>query len=461
MQPEHIEQEDTSLAPDRAPGVAGHRIVGVRGPMAAQRARALYLAAVSETGDYISAPIETAEAPSAQSVAELEVARRTPAADALAPKAEAAGGPAERGNRRKRLLIGAVAAVALAAAGWYGMHYLTVGRYLVSTDDAYVRADATTLAAKVAGYVAAIEVADNSFVHAGDAIARIDDGDYRLALDAARDKVATQQATVTRIGQQIPAQQAQVEQTQAQLISARAAETRAQSELVRQQALAARDFASRQTLEQASATRDQAVAAVQSAKAAIDAALANVDVLRAQQQEAARTLKEYQTAVARAERDLSFTTIRAPIDGVIGNRAIRVGDFVQTGTRLASLVPLDSVYIDANFKETQLARLKPGQPVAVSIDALPDHSITGTVESVSPASGSVFSLLPPDNATGNFTKIVQRLPVRIVLPSEVTAQRLLRPGMSVVVDVNTKPATVANGPASSFAAQAAGLETIR
>ncbi|HVZ53713.1 MAG TPA: HlyD family secretion protein [Pseudolabrys sp.] len=428
--------------------------------MAAQRARALYLAAVSETGDYVSAPLDTAEASPAQPVAEPEVARRTPAADAPRPLGAAAGGPAQSGKRRK-LLIGVLAAVLLAAAGWYGLHYFTVGRYLVSTDDAYVRADATTLAAKVAGYVASIEVADNSFVHAGDAIARIDDGDYRLALDAARDKVATQQATVTRIGQQIPAQQAQVEQAQAQLVSAQAASTRAESELARQQALAARDFASRQTLEQAQATRDQAAAAVESAKAAIDAAVANVDVLRAQQQEAARTLKEYQTAVAKAERDLSFTTIRAPIDGVIGNRAIHVGDFVQTGTRLASLVPLDDVYIDANFKETQLARLKPGQPVAVSVDALPDHSIAGTVASVSPASGSVFSLLPPDNATGNFTKIVQRLPVRIRLPAEVTAQRLLRPGMSVVVDVDTKPTALAKGPAPSFAAQAAGFETIR
>ena len=145
------------------------------------------------------------------------------------------------------------------------------------------------------------------------------------------------------------------------------------------------------------------------------------------------------TALAKAERDLSFTVIRAPIDGVIGNRAMQVGDYVQTGQRLASLVPLADVYIDANFKETQLARLKPGQPVSISVDALSSRDITGTVTSVSPASGSVFSLLPPDNATGNFTKIVQRLAVRIRLPAAVTDQRLLRPGMSVVVDVNTKP----------------------
>ena len=316
---------------------------------------------------------------------------------------------------RKRALIGAAVAV-LIGAGSYGYDYLTAGRFIVSTDDAYVRADATTLAAKVAGYVASIEVADNSLVHAGDVIARIDDGDYRLAVYAARDKVDTQQATVARIGEQIPAQQAAVAQARAQLVSAQAAQVRAQSEFERQQALAGKEFASQQTLEQARANRDQAAASVQSAKAAIDAALANVEVLRAQQQEASRTLQELRTAQAKAERDLSFAVIRAPIDGVVGNRSVQVGDYVQTGTRLATLVPLASVYVDANFKETQLSRLRPGQPVDVSVDALPDHDIKGTVESVSPASGSVFSLLPPDNATGNFTKIVQRLAVRIRLP---------------------------------------------
>jgi membrane fusion protein (multidrug efflux system) len=170
----------------------------------------------------------------------------------------------------------------------------------------------------------------------------------------------------------------------------------------------------------------------------VDAAQANVEVLKAQQQEAAHTVEELRTALAKAERDLSFTVIRAPVDGVIGNRAMQVGDYVQTGQRLASLVPLDEVYIDANFKETQLAHLVPGQSVAISVDALPDHAIQGTVTSLAPASGAVFSLLPPDNATGNFTKIVQRLPVRIKVPAEIAAEGRLRPGMSVVVSVSTK-----------------------
>jgi membrane fusion protein (multidrug efflux system) len=163
-----------------------------------------------------------------------------------------------------------------------------------------------------------------------------------------------------------------------------------------------------------------------------------VDVLQAPPRAPPPTLDELKTAQAKAERDLSFATIRAPIDGVIGNRAMQVGDFVQTGQRLASVVPLDEVYVDANMKETQLARVRPGQKVALTVDALPGRTIEGTVASVAPASGSVFSLLPPDNATGNFTKIVQRLPVRIRVPLGVTGERLLRPGMSVVVSVDTR-----------------------
>jgi membrane fusion protein (multidrug efflux system) len=377
--------------------------------------------------------------------------REAPQTGPVSRKAKIAAGV--RANRGR--IVKAAVAVVLIGAAWFGYDYATVGRYIVSTDDAYVRADATTLAAKVSGYVSEIGARDNTFVRAGEVIARIDAGDYRLAVDAARDKVATQKATVERIGRQVPAQQALVAQARAELASAAAGESRAQSELTRQQELAGKQFASRRTLEDTQAARDQAVAAVAKAKAAVEAAQANVDVLKAQQQEAGGTLQELQTAQARAERDLSFTEIRAPIDGVLGNRAMQVGEYVQPGQRLAALVPLTGVYVDANFKETQLARLRPGQPVNVKVDALPDHDIHGTVASVSPASGSVFSLLPPDNATGNFTKIVQRLAVRIRLPDDVTEKRLLRPGMSIVVDVNTKPTSLASASPLSFAAQAA------
>jgi membrane fusion protein, multidrug efflux system len=390
----------------------------------------------------------TAAGPASKPLAALEDRSREgwresdepPAAPVRLPAKIANGQARSRSSRTRKLaLLGVALLLAAGVGGNFGYRWWTVGRFIEATDDAYVSAHNTTLAAKVAGYVSNIAVDDNARVRAGDVIATIDDGDFRLAVDAARDKVATQQATVDRIGRQIVAQQASVAQAKAQLVSAQAGETRMRLELDRQQSLAQREFASRQTLEQAQSNRDQAVAGVQSAQAAVDAADANVDVLKAQQQEAAKTLQELRTALAKAERDLSFTVIRAPVDGVIGNRAVQTGDFVQTGQRLASLVPLDDVYVDANFKETQLAHLRPGQKVTITVDALPDQAIEGTVTSLAPASGAVFSLLPPDNATGNFTKIVQRLPVRVSVPLDVATLRVLRPGMSVVVSVNTKP----------------------
>lgn len=344
---------------------------------------------------------------------------------------------------RGRPLVRGLAALGLLAAigggAYYGHYWWTAGRYLVSTDDAYVGAKSATLSPKVSGYVSDIIVADNTRVASGDVIARIDDGDYQLAVQTARDQIAVQHATIERLGQQTAAQEAAVDQAKAQLASAKAGATRADLELKRQQDLAARQVSSQQLLEQAKAGYDQAVASVKASEAAIEAATANVGVLKSQQEEARRTLKQFETSLAKAERDLSFTLIRAPFDGVIGNRAVQVGDYVQPTQRLASLVPLDAVYIDANLKETQLAKVHPGQPVSISVDAFPDRKIEGRVASVAPASGSVFSLLPPDNATGNFTKIVQRLPVRILVPAAVAEQSLLRPGMSVVVSVNTKP----------------------
>jgi membrane fusion protein (multidrug efflux system) len=370
----------------------------------------------------VKAPEKVLEAPQAAPVAANDAAK------------------IKRGNL-KRMLLGAAAVLVLAAGGWTGGKYLISGRYMVSTDDAYVRAHNTTLASKIAGYVASIPVEDNAQVRAGDIIATIDDGDYRLAVDSARNKVTTQEATVDRYARQVVAQDSSIAQANAQFASAKAMAKKTQSEFERQQALASRDFASKQAFEQAEANRDQSVASVASAQAGIDSANATLDVIKAQQREAAGTLDELKTALAKAERDLSFTVIRAPVDGVVGNRGVQVGDYVQTGQRFASVVPLDRIYVDANFKETQLAKLKPGQSVMVSVDALPDHAIEGRVASLSPASGAVFSLLPPDNATGNFTKIVQRMPVRIEIPSDVATQRLMRPGMSVVVSVNTKPTT--------------------
>jgi membrane fusion protein, multidrug efflux system len=389
-----------------------------------------------------------------------EPAPDQPPAEALAPPpaepniaktgpAATAGHTQPQRRSRRKLAIGAVALIALGAAGWFGYEWWTVGRFTVSTDDAYVQAYNNTVAAKVAGYVASVPVTDNTRVRAGDVIATLDDGDYRLAVDSARAKVETQEATIARIKHQVIAQDAIVAQAKAQLVSAQAGARRMQLELERQNELVQHLNASRQAQEQAQANRDQGNAAVDSAQAAIDSAVATIEVLKSQEQEAAGSLNELKAALARAERDLGFTVIRAPIDGVIGNRAVQTGDYVQIGQRLASVVPLDDVYVTANFKETQIAHLKPGQPAAIAVDALPEHAIQGTVESFSPASGAVFSLLPPDNATGNFTKIVQRLPVRIRVPTGVAREGLLRPGMSVVVSINTKASAVADDGAAA------------
>ncbi|WP_230531170.1 HlyD family secretion protein [Microvirga roseola] len=345
--------------------------------------------------------------------------------------------PKKKGLGKKPVIL-AVVAAALGFPGYEGYNWWTDGRFMVSTEDAYVQADITILSAKVSGYVSSIAVANNQQVKAGDLIAQIDQGDYRLALQATKDKLATQQSAIERIGRQIEAARASAAQAEAQIAAARAEAERAESDYARQLQLSRSDFTSKAALETAKAARDRAEANVKSAQAALAAAQANVDVLAAQRKEGGRVAAELQTSVDKAERDLSFTEIRAPVEGVTGNKAIEVGSYVQPGARLAALVPLTSVRVDANFKETQLAALKIGQKVHIEVDAYPDADILGTVESVSPASGSVFSLLPPENATGNFTKIVQRVPVRIAVSPEVARQGILRPGLSVVVDVDTR-----------------------
>jgi membrane fusion protein (multidrug efflux system) len=379
-------------------------------------------------------------------LAEETVARRAetpadpaverPAAAPGAPATAAAAADAPKSGKRKLVLVGVGILLALAAAS-YGVHYVLVGRFLVSTDDAYVRANNTTLGARVSGHIAAIIPGDNVLVHSGDVIFRIDDGDYRIAVDAARTRIATQQATIDRIGRQVTALESAVEQAHAQVVSAEAALKRAGLDFDRQQALSTKGFASRATFEVSEAGRDQGVAALKSAQAAYDAARDNVEVTRAQQAEARAQLAELQTSLAKAERDLDFTSVRAPVDGTFSNRLVNTGDFIVMGQRLGNVVPLNDVFIDANFKETQLKRIRPGQPVTISVDAYGHRKFAGVVDSISPAAGSVFTLLPPDNATGNFTKIVQRLPVRVRVPKDVAKQNLLRAGMSVYATVDT------------------------
>ncbi len=381
--------------------------------------------------------VPSGEAERAPAGEPIPITLRKPAPDVTVPAAPAAEAPPPKGSRRK-LVFAAVLLAALAGAGYYGAGWWQVGRFMVSTDDAYVGADTSILAAKVAGHVVALDVETNQSVKAGDVIARIDDGDYQLALKAAEDKIATQQATIDRYGQQMAAARAEIDQAQAELTSENAELERAGRELARQTELMKDQFSSRATLEKAQADRDKAQAAVDAGKANVASAQANVAVLDAQRTEAVRTLDELNTARDQAQRDLDFTVVKAPFDGVVGNRAVQVGQLVQAGTRIAALVPMDQVYVDANFKETQLGRLHPGQEVDVAVDAYPDETFHGRVVSVAPASGSVFSLLPPENATGNFTKIVQRVPVRIELDAAARDKAELRPGMSVVATVDTR-----------------------
>src|SRR3954451_542332 len=378
--------------------------------------RAAIMAAVREQAARIirSEPEqESGAAPAEQvhSVSEETVARQ-PAGTPVGPTVEkpaaekpaaAVVSPAPKSGKRKLVMmtIGALAAI---AGVIYGVNYALVGRFYVSTDDAYVRANNTTLGARVSGHVAAILPGDNALVRAGDVIFRIDDGDYRIAVDAARSKIATQQATIDRIGRQVGALESAVAQASAQLASAQAALKRADLDFERQQALSAKGFASQATFEVSEASRDQGIAAMKAAQAAYDASRDNVEVTKAHQAEARAQLAELQTSLAKAERDLDFTSVRAPVDGTFSNRLVNTGDFVTMGQRLGNVVPLNEVFIDANFKETQLKRIRPGQRVMISVDAYGHRKFAGVVDSISPAAGSVFTLLPPDNATGNFTK---------------------------------------------------------
>jgi len=359
--------------------------------------------------------------------------------------------PAKRAGLR-RFVVPVLILAALGYGGKTAYDYFVEGRFLVSTDDAYVGALTSVIAAKATGHITAVPVVQNQIVHKGDLIVSIDDGDYQNAVDSARARVGTQDATIARFARQIDAQAAIIAQaaaqataTGAQVKSAEADVERAALEYDRSYKLAQTNFGSQQRLEQATADRDRTVAAlaasrasVASTAAALDGAKANLDVLKAQKLEASQQRGELVTALAMAERNLSFTRVFAAFDGTVGNVAAHVGELVQPGTRLMALVPLNDSYVDANFKETQLGDIKPGQKVDVAIDALDGKVVEGVVSSISPASGSEFSLLPPDNATGNFTKVVQRVAVRVTFSDEVLKEVPLRPGLSVVATVHTR-----------------------
>ncbi len=345
-------------------------------------------------------------------------------------------------RKRRRIFLPLILLAAVGGGGYEGYQWFVEGRFIVSTDDAYVKADMSMIAAKVSGYVSVVPVVENANVVKGQILATIDDGDYRNAVDAAKARMDTQGATILRIGKQIDAQGSAVDQARAMLQSAKADAVRSQAEFQRADTLMHSSYGTQQKLDDARADRDRNVAAIANAAAAVTAAQAAMDVYVAQKVEAQKVSGELQTMLDKANRDLSFTVIKAPFDGVVGNKAVQPGEYVQPGTRLLALVPMQSAYVEANFKETQISLLKPGQKVVIKPDAYGERGVVGTVESIAPASGAEFSLLPPENATGNFTKIVQRLPVRIAIPADVAREGILRPGLSVEVAVHTRDETL-------------------
>ncbi|MES0094153.1 HlyD family secretion protein [Mesorhizobium sp. M0030] len=360
-----------------------------------------------------------------------------PAAEVLAEV------PAKKKRSARSLMLPIIGLALLSAGAWYGYNYWTDGRFLISTDDAYVQADMSFVSPKISGYVDQVKVSENQQVKAGDPLLTIDDGDYRIAVAQAEAQIATLAKTLDRIDAQTKAAQASLQQAQAQKVADQAAADNAARAQQRAAQLVKTHVGTQAQLDDAQTALDQANAALVGADAQIAAAQANIGVFEAQRAESASTLASLRLNRDKAARDLSFTVLKAPYDGVVGNRSVEQGDLVSPGQRLAVVVPLDKLYIVANFKETQLAKLVPGEKVRVSVDATDGHDFEGTVSSLAPASGAVFSLLPPENATGNFTKVVQRIPVRIDVPADVLKAGRLRAGLSVVVAVDSRTAPAA------------------
>jgi membrane fusion protein (multidrug efflux system) len=346
-----------------------------------------------------------------------------------------------RGRLRPRQLAIAVLGllIGLAAAG-YGYRWWTVGRFMESTDDAYVGGDITVIAPKVAGFIAEVAVTDNQIVHAGDLLVKLDDRDYRAALAKAEATVDGQQATLANLDATRRLQEATIAEARAELLATAAEIARARSDIDRYRSLADQHVASVQRFQQAEADYRKAVAADDKAHAALDAALRQLDVIDTEKRQAAAAL-----AAAIADRDtarlnLGYTELRAPIDGTVGNRSARTGAYAPVGAELVSVVPARGLWVDANFKENQLARLHAGLPARIEADVLLGEVFHGHVASLAPATGAEFSVLPPENATGNFTKIVQRVPVRILLDGDAGLLGRLRPGLSVTAEVDERSA---------------------
>ena len=351
---------------------------------------------------------------------------------------DAAATPARSGAKRTILILLGLAAL-VAAAAWLG-HWWVVGRFIESTDDAYLQADSVTIAPKVSGYVTDVYVADNQTVKAGDPLVKLDARQYQVALDQARATIDARAADIEHAQAQIEQQRANVAQAQAQQVVAQVSLRHANDEVARYAPLAATGAETTERLAELRSERDKAQATLAADAAAVTSSRSQIAALNAQLSQARAQLEAARANAAQSQLDLDNTVVKSALAGRVGDRTVRVGQYVQPGTRMLTVVPVQSTYLTANFKETQIGRMRAGQPVELHVDALPGHTLHGVVDSFSPGTGAQFALLPPENATGNFTKIVQRVPVRIRLETGPDTRSVLLPGMSVTVDVDTRSA---------------------
>jgi membrane fusion protein (multidrug efflux system) len=374
---------------------------------------------------------------------------------AVEPAASQSASLRQRRRFAKRAVMTLGLVAGTAAGAHYGYDYWTTGRFLVSTDDAYVTADSTIVAPKVSGYVAKVLVEDNQPVTAGEVLARIDDRDFRAALDQARADVTAAVASVQNFGAEINLQGAEIAQAKAQIASTQASLTFAEADAERYRDLMKTGAGTVQRAQQTEATRAESSAQLVRDEAALSSAERKIAVLTTAREQAEAQADRARAAAHQAELNLSYTTITAAVGGTVGARSLRVGQYVTAGTQLMAVVPLHAVYIVANFKETQITDVRQNQPVEVEVDSYPGVKLRGRVDSLAPASGLELALLPPDNATGNFTKIVQRIPVKIVFDDPASGS-VLRAGMSVEPIIDTKAANVAESGRPAGSAPAGG-----
>jgi membrane fusion protein (multidrug efflux system) len=345
-----------------------------------------------------------------------------------------------RGRRwpAKRLALSVAGLLVVFAAARYADDWWRVGSFIETTDDAYVGGDVTVIAPEVSGFIAAVAVTDNQAVKAGDLLIRLDDRDFRAALAKAEAAVAGRQASLDNLDATRRLQLAVIDEAEAGIAAADAETQRARDERTRFETLSARAAASIETFQRTDADYKKAVAAGAEARARLDAAKRQLDVIATEKQQAEAALDGAVAERETARLNLGYTELRAPIDGTVGNRTARQGAFATGGVPLVSIVPAHGLWVDANFKESQLGRLNPGAAASIEADVLPGIVFHGQVASLAPATGAEFSVLPPENATGNFTKIVQRVPVRILLEGDASALGRLRPGLSVTASVDER-----------------------